>query len=194
VIWIVNIQLGIISLLTEIVKCFYLTVHPKTLQLTTLITPCTFIWTFNLVFLILLSQSSVCCPNHCMSLHSQSSVCGPNHCMSLHSQSSVCCPNHCMSLHSPLTITQQYLRFYYVPTISKSHLILDYMHANWPLFRSILDWLIITIPHIRDHNDLEHWRTQRGGLGGSNPPPKLFRSVEKAEPNSQFRGKYILRT
>jgi hypothetical protein len=72
------------------------------------------------------------------------------------SQSSVCCPNHCMSLHSPLTITQQYLRFYYVPTISKSHLTLDYMHANWPVFRSILDQLIITIPHIRDHTDLEH--------------------------------------
>jgi len=25
------------------------------------------------------------------------------------------CPNHCLSLHSPMTITQWYLRFYYVP-------------------------------------------------------------------------------
>ena len=30
----------------------------------------------------------------------------------------------------------------------------------------------------------------RGGLGCSNPPQK-FRSFDKAEPNSQFRGKYI---
>ena len=29
-----------------------------------------------------------------------------------------------------------------------------------------------------------------GGLGCSNPPPK-FRSFDKAEPNSQFHGKYI---
>jgi hypothetical protein len=36
----------------------------------------------------------------------------------------------------------------------------------------------------------------RGGFGGFKPPPppKLFRSFDKAEPNSQFRGKYILRT
>jgi hypothetical protein len=39
----------------------------------------------------------------------------------------------------------------------------------------------------------EHWRTQGGGLGGSTPPPpKLFRSFDKAEPNSQFHGKHIL--
>jgi hypothetical protein len=36
---------------------------------------------------------------------------------------------------------------------------------------------------------LRQWRTE-GGVGGSNPPPK-FRSFDKAEPNSQFRGKYI---
>jgi hypothetical protein len=34
------------------------------------------------------------------------------------------------------------------------------------------------------------WLTEGWGLGGSNPPPK-FRSFDKAEPNSQFRGKYI---
>jgi hypothetical protein len=35
------------------------------------------------------------------------------------------------------------------------------------------------------------WRTE-GGFGGFNtlPPPK-FRSFDKAEPNTQFRGKYI---
>jgi hypothetical protein len=27
--------------------------------------------------------------------------------------------------------------------------------------------------------------------GGFNPPPPKFRSFDKAEPNSQFRGKYI---
>jgi hypothetical protein len=30
-----------------------------------------------------------------------------------------------------------------------------------------------------------------GGLGGSTPHPPKFRSFGKAEPNSQFRGKYI---
>jgi hypothetical protein len=34
---------------------------------------------------------------------------------------------------------------------------------------------------------LQHWRTE-GGLGVK--PPK-FRSFDQAEPNSQFRGKYI---
>jgi hypothetical protein len=34
-----------------------------------------------------------------------------------------------------------------------------------------------------------------GGFGEFKPPsPKLFRSFDKPEPNSQFRGKYILRT
>jgi hypothetical protein len=34
---------------------------------------------------------------------------------------------------------------------------------------------------------------QRGGLGGSNHPlPPKFRSFDKAELNSEFRGKYIL--
>ena len=34
-----------------------------------------------------------------------------------------------------------------------------------------------------------HWRTE-GGFGVFKPPPK-FRSLDKAEPNSQFRGKYV---
>jgi hypothetical protein len=33
-----------------------------------------------------------------------------------------------------------------------------------------------------------------GGWGFKPPPPNLFRSFDKAESNSQFRGKYILRT
>jgi hypothetical protein len=36
----------------------------------------------------------------------------------------------------------------------------------------------------------DQWRTE-GGLGDSNPPSSKFRSFDKAEPNSQFRGKYI---
>ena len=37
----------------------------------------------------------------------------------------------------------------------------------------------------------EQWRTE-GGLGGSTPsPPPKCRGFDKAEPNSQFRGKYI---
>ena len=42
------------------------------------------------------------------------------------------------------------------PSISKPCLILDYKHADWPLFCSILDPLIVTNPCIRDHTDLEH--------------------------------------
>jgi hypothetical protein len=34
------------------------------------------------------------------------------------------------------------------------------------------------------------WRTE-GGLVVQTPPPSKFRSFDKAEPNSQFRGKYI---
>jgi hypothetical protein len=49
--------------------------------------------------------------------------------------------------------------------------------------------------HSRAFCDFTQWRTEEGGgggLGGSNPPPSLkFRSFDKAEPNSQFRGKYI---
>jgi hypothetical protein len=41
----------------------------------------------------------------------------------------------------------------------------------------------------RVFNEAEHWRTQRGVWGVQTPPPKLFRSFYKAEPNSQFRGK-----
>jgi hypothetical protein len=37
--------------------------------------------------------------------------------------------------------------------------------------------------------DHTQWRTE-GGLGGSNPSPPKFWSFDKAEPNSQFRGKY----
>jgi hypothetical protein len=37
--------------------------------------------------------------------------------------------------------------------------------------------------------DEVQWRTE-GGVGVFNPPPN-FRSFDKAEPNSQFRGKYI---
>jgi hypothetical protein len=43
--------------------------------------------------------------------------------------------------------------------------------------------------------DLRQWRTERrgggGGCGCSTPPPPEFRSLDKAEPNFQFRGKYI---
>ena len=34
------------------------------------------------------------------------------------------------------------------------------MHANWPLFRSTLDQLIVTNPRIRDHADLEEHTIQ----------------------------------
>jgi hypothetical protein len=34
----------------------------------------------------------------------------------------------------------------------------------------------------------------RGGVWGVQTPPKLFQSFDKGKPNSQFRGKYILRT
>jgi hypothetical protein len=44
-----------------------------------------------------------------------------------------------------------------------------------------------------DHGPAVAYRGGRGGLGISNPLPK-FRSFDKAEPNSQFRGKYIQTT
>jgi hypothetical protein len=37
--------------------------------------------------------------------------------------------------------------------------------------------------------DLRTLAYPEGGFGGSNPPPKLFQSLDKAEPNSQFLGK-----
>ena len=42
------------------------------------------------------------------------------------------------------------------PSVSESPPILDYTHANWPLFRSTLDQLIVTNPCISDLTDLEH--------------------------------------
>jgi len=42
------------------------------------------------------------------------------------------------------------------PSVSKPSPILDYKHANWPLFRSTLDQLIVISPHISDRTDLEH--------------------------------------
>jgi hypothetical protein len=39
-----------------------------------------------------------------------------------------------------------------------------------------------------DKQDYTHqWRTE----GGVEPPPPKFLSFDKAEPNSQFRGKYV---
>jgi hypothetical protein len=35
------------------------------------------------------------------------------------------------------------------------------------------------------------WRNEGGGLGVQTPPPPKFWSFDKAEPNSQLRGKYI---
>jgi hypothetical protein len=42
------------------------------------------------------------------------------------------------------------------PSVSEPSPILDYKHANWPLFRSTLDQLIVTISHISDLTDPEH--------------------------------------
>jgi hypothetical protein len=44
-----------------------------------------------------------------------------------------------------------------------------------------------------NHHTAARTFTARNGVprGGSNPPPPKFRSFDKAEPNSQFRGKYI---
>jgi len=111
-------QLGIVSLLTETVESFYLTVYPKTLQLTTLITPHTFIPTSNLVSLILLSQSTVYCPNHCLSLHSAVN----------------------------LVVFKILLRPSF--SEPRPILDYVFMHANWAIFRYTLDQPIVTNPHI----------------------------------------------
>jgi hypothetical protein len=39
--------------------------------------------------------------------------------------------------------------------------------------------------------DYEQWRTEVRGGWGSKPPLPKFRRFDKAEPNSQFRGKCI---
>jgi hypothetical protein len=49
-----------------------------------------------------------------------------------------------------------------------------------------LDYLFYPRPFTR----FGLWRTV-GGFGGFNPHPPKFWSFDKAEPNSQFRGKYI---
>jgi hypothetical protein len=72
---------------------------------------------------------------------------------------------------------------------------------KWNVNNMDLDWINLA----KDRNNWQvivntvmkrqvHWRTQRGVWGVQTPPPKLFRSFDKAEPNSQFREKYILRT
>jgi hypothetical protein len=38
---------------------------------------------------------------------------------------------------------------------------------------------------------MKQWLTEEGSVGGFNPPYPKFRSFDKAEPNSQFRGKHI---
>jgi hypothetical protein len=38
---------------------------------------------------------------------------------------------------------------------------------------------------------LSQWRAEGGGVWGFKPPSPKFRSFDKAEPNSQFREKYI---
>jgi hypothetical protein len=57
------------------------------------------------------------------------------------------------------------------------------------------DWVVLNsvIVYIRVC-PLQHtggqWRTE-GSWGFNPPPPPKFRSFDKAEPNSQFRGKHI---
>jgi hypothetical protein len=47
-----------------------------------------------------------------------------------------------------------------------------------------------TSSYSTQHPGPRQWRTE-GWFGGFNPPPPKFLSFDKAEPNSQFRGKYI---
>ena len=43
----------------------------------------------------------------------------------------------------------------------------------------------------RLHKTSSQWRPEGGGVWGVQTPPPKFRSFDKAEPNFQFRGKYI---
>ena len=42
------------------------------------------------------------------------------------------------------------------PSVSEPRPILDYKHANWPLFKYTLNRLIVTNPHTSDRRDPEH--------------------------------------
>jgi hypothetical protein len=96
------------------------------MQLTTLITPRTFIPSFKPVSLILLSQKH-CILSKPLSVPALSSV------------------------HNPVV-----LKILSSPSLSKPRPILDYTHANWPLFRSTLSQLIVAKPRITDRPELEH--------------------------------------
>ena len=53
--------------------------------------------------------------------------------------------------HNPLV-----LKILLPPSFSEPRPVLEYMHANCPLFRSTLDQLIVTNPRFRERTDLEH--------------------------------------
>jgi hypothetical protein len=56
-------------------------------------------------------------------------------------------------------------------------------------FRNFICPVSIIVHHFMTPSDPSG--VTEGVLGGSNPPPPKFRSFDKAEPNSQFRGKYM---
>jgi hypothetical protein len=56
-------------------------------------------------------------------------------------------------------------------------------------FVTCLDFIATVVRSLFQAGSPEAYR--RGGWGLKHPPPSKFRSFDKAEPNSQFRGKYI---
>jgi hypothetical protein len=124
----VTIQLGIISLLTETVECFYLNIYSKTLELTTLISDQLTFFHINFQPNVLdIALSKQCIPSKPLSVPALSFD------------------------HNPV-LFKILLR----PSFSEPLPILDYMLANCPLLRSTLDQLILTNPRIRDRTGIEH--------------------------------------
>jgi hypothetical protein len=49
----------------------------------------------------------------------------------------------------------------------------------------------VGVPTKLRNSTISLWRTEGEGLGGSTLPPPKFRNFDKADPNSQFRGKHV---
>ena len=62
--------------------------------------------------------------------------------------------------------------------------------ALGPMLCKIVPCIMITFGYSSFKVSCVQWRTEGGVWGVQTPPPK-FRSFDKDEPNSQFRGKYI---
>jgi hypothetical protein len=93
-----------------------------------------------------------------------------------------------------------------IRVVPRSNLGRSIIYNNWNpswLSSSLLTYASIIIPQLGDKTSFKILSVRqssnfvfisvayRGGFGGFTPSPPKFRNFDKAEPNSQFRGKYI---